>query len=178
MGYLDWRHFYAGAALFEIKAKIALALALLITLAAAISMGRQRGSVKITRVAIHLLAVLVVVGLGYFGAELVYGKKTAAPAPVAPAPETTSPADAQAIAAGEALFKQSCSFCHFSDNTDTKVGPGLQGLFQRPKMAVSQWPVNPDNVRRQLRTPFEKMPAFESLSADEIDQLITYLATL
>lgn len=175
MGYLDWRHFYGGAAIFAIKVKIALAAGLLVLLATVISIGRRRGRVAKTRVVVHLLAVLAAAGLGYFGGELIYGKKTNA---FATEVKIESPTDAPSIAAGEALFAQKCSFCHFTDSTETKVGPGLKGLFQREKMTRSGWPMTQENIRRQLKTPFEQMPAFGSLSDGEIDALIAYLKSL
>lgn len=175
MGYLDWRHFYGGAAIFAIKAKIALAAGLLVLLATVISMGRRRGRAAKMRVVVHLLAVLAAAGLGYFGGELVYGKKTTASATEA---KIESPEDPPSIAAGEALFTQKCSFCHFTDSTETKVGPGLKGLFQREKMTGSGWTVTPENVRKQLKAPFEQMPAFGSLSNEEVVDLIEYLKSL
>jgi cytochrome c2 len=174
-GYLDWRHFYGGAAIFAIKGKIALAAGLLVLLATVVSMGRRRGRAIKTRVVVHLLAVLMTTGLGYFGGELVYGKKTTVSATGA---KIESPAGPPSIAAGEALFTRKCSFCHFTDSTETKVGPGLKGLFQREKMAGSGWPMTPENVRRQLKTPFEQMTAFNNLSDEEIDALIEYLKSL
>jgi len=44
-----------------------------------------------------------VVGLGYFGGELVYGEKTAS----APAVEMN-----ESIMAGMELFDKKCTFCH------------------------------------------------------------------
>jgi cytochrome c2 len=175
MGYLDWRHFYGGAVIFAIKAKIALAAGLLVLSATVISMGRRRGRAIKARILVHLLAVLVAAGLGYFGGELVYGKKTTGSATEA---KTESPTAPLSIAAGEALFTQKCSFCHFTDSTETKVGPGLKELFQREKMTGSGWPMTPENVRRQLKTPFEQMTAFNNLSDEEIDALIAYLKAL
>lgn len=175
MGYLDWRHFFGGAAIFAIKAKIALAAVLLVLLATVISMGRRRGRVVKTRAVVHLLAVLAAAGLGYYGGELVYGKKTTASDTET---KVESPAGPPSIVAGKALFTQKCSFCHFTDSTETKVGPGLKGLFQREKMTSSGWPMSQENVRRQLKTPFEQMPAFGGLSDEEIDALIAYLNSL
>ncbi len=34
-------------------------------------------------------------------------------------------------AKGKDLFSQNCDVCHNSDSTETKVGPGLKGLFKK-----------------------------------------------
>jgi mono/diheme cytochrome c family protein len=110
---------------------------------------------------------LTVIGLGYFGGELVYGTKAPAGA------ETTGQA-----AQGEQLFKQNCSACHFTDSTATKVGPGLKGVFAQAKFPVSGRPVSDDNFRQILKTPVSKMPPFGHLSEEQVDALLEYLKTL
>lgn len=178
MGYLDWHHFYAGADILAVKIKIALALGLLVLLALTIFRGRRPGKATMLRVAMHLWVVLAVAGLGFFGAELVYGKKSSASTPSVSPQTEQNQTMAESVAAGQALFNQKCSFCHFTDSTDTKVGPGLKGLFQRKKMTGSGWPVIPENVAKQLMTPFEQMPTFDNLTDNEIQNLIDYLKSL
>jgi len=172
-GYLDWQHFYGGSLIFPIKMKLGLTLALLILLLAVVFTSIQSKKESIPRLLVHLLSLLVVIGLGYFGGELVYGKKT-------PSTQTTgqNSTDTESVVAGAKLFDKSCSFCHFTDNTDTKVGPGLKGFFEREKMSFSGWPASDDGVRRQLKTPFKEMPPFESLTDEEIKSLTDYLKSL
>ena len=81
---------------------------------------------------------------------------------------------------GEELFvSKGCSNCHFPDNTRTKVGPGLAGLFEREKLPASGREVTEENVRRQLKEPYESMPSFaDRLTEKQRDQLIVYLRTL
>jgi len=81
---------------------------------------------------------------------------------------------------GEALFHQmGCGGCHYTDSTETKVGPGLKGLFKRKTLPVSGRPVTEANVRRQLTTPFKHMPVFANILTDEQrTELIAYLKTL
>ena len=107
------------------------------------------------------------IGLGYFGGELVYGTKVPA-AGVAEGP----------AAEGAIVFKQNCSACHLTDSTATKIGPGLKGVFKGDKFRVSGWPVSEDNFRKQLQAPFDKMPPFGHLSPEQVEALIAYLKTL
>ena len=65
-----------------------------------------------------------------------------------------------------------------ADKTDMKYGPGLLGLFKGQALPASGRPATEDNVRSQLITPFEKMPAFEELSEGQIADLIAYMRTL
>ena len=173
-GYFDWQHFYGGVLIFPIKMKLGLAFLLLILLLVTISISRRNEEKKSSlRVLFHLLSLVVVIGLGYFGGELVYGKKNVSTQSI-----SENRAETESVVAGKDLFEKNCSFCHFTDSTDTKVGPGLKGLFKREKMPVSGWAVTPKDVQRQLKTPFDQMPPFDHLSDAEIIALTDFLQTL
>ena len=81
---------------------------------------------------------------------------------------------------GSELFEsQGCVQCHFTDSRKTKIGPGLQGLFNRVELPVSGREVTEENVRTQLKTPYENMPSFDDrLNEKQRDTLIEYLKTL
>jgi mono/diheme cytochrome c family protein len=81
-------------------------------------------------------------------------------------------------ATGEQLFKQNCSACHFTDSTDTKVGPGLKGIFKQNKFPVSGRSVSDDSFRQILKTPVSKMPPFGHLTDEQVNALLNYLKTL
>jgi len=167
LGLMDWQHRFGGAYLFEIKMKLVLAAILLFLLLVAVVYGALAGSFTKTVVAIYTLCLLTVIGLGYFGGELVYG--------------THEPAGTEATglaARGEQLFKQNCSACHVTDSTATKVGPGLKGVFKQDKFPISGRPVSDDNFREILKTPFSKMPPFGHLSEEQVEALLNYLKTL
>lgn len=168
VGYFDWQMFYAGAYLFPITMKLILAVLLLVLLVILVFIGFKNEENLVRRFQIHFLALLVVAGIGYFGGELVYGKKTAS---------QTIELDESALA-GKELFEKKCSFCHFSDQSKTKAGPGLKGLFQMDKLPISKKPVTSENIEQQLKTPINKMPSFKRLKDDEINSLIDYLETL
>jgi hypothetical protein len=86
--------------------------------------------------------------------------------------------DLESIARGKILFDAKCKFCHNAYNTGTIVGPGLQGILKNPELPVSRRPAASDNIRRQLRQPFSRMPSFEYLSKEEVEDIIAFLNTL
>jgi len=78
---------------------------------------------------------------------------------------------------GQAAF-DNCAVCHNADSTDTKVGPGLKGLFKRDKL-VNGKPVNEDNVKALITEGSGAMPPFgDSISAEDKSNIIAYLKTL
>lgn len=82
------------------------------------------------------------------------------------------------IEKGAALFKSLCSSCHHADKEERKLGPGLKNILKKEKLPSSGKPVNIENIRRQLRTPFLTMPSFKSLSDRELADLLAYLEIL
>ena len=167
LGILDWQYRFGGAYLFEIKMKLALGAILLVLLLVAVVYAALAGAFTKTVMAVYALCMLTVVGLGYFGGQLVYGTKTPAAA------ETTGPA-----AEGAQVFSQNCSVCHHTDSNAIKVGPGLKGIFKQDKFPVSGLAVSDENFRKQLKTPFGKMPPFGQLSDEQVNALLNYLKTL
>jgi cytochrome c len=78
---------------------------------------------------------------------------------------------------GKEVFEQ-CSVCHNGDSEETKVGPGLKGLFKHAKLQNGK-PVNEANVRTMINDGGNGMPAFgDQLSDDDKNNLIAYLKTL
>jgi mono/diheme cytochrome c family protein len=167
LGLMDWQQRFGGAYLFEIKMKLVLAGVLLFLLLVAVVYGALTSGFTKTVMALYALCLLTVIGLGYFGGELVYGTREPAAA------ETKGLA-----ATGEQLFKQNCSACHLTDSTATKVGPGLKGVFKQDKFPVSGRPVSDDSFRQILKTPVSKMPPFGHLSDEQVNALLDYLKTL
>ena len=167
LGLMDWQHRFGGAYLFEIKMKLVLAGILLLLLLVAIIYAALSGTFTKTIVALYALCLIAVIGLGYFGGELVYGTQTLDVEKVAgPTSE------------GALLFNQNCSGCHYADSTATKVGPGLKGIFKQKKFPVSGSTVSDENFRKQLKTPYNKMPSFGHLSDDQVNALLAYVKTL
>ncbi|MBI5098771.1 MAG: cytochrome c [Nitrospirae bacterium] len=86
--------------------------------------------------------------------------------------------DTESIGRGKNLFDAKCKFCHNAYNTGTLVGPGLKGILKNTVLPVSKQPATPENIRRQLRQPFSRMPSFEYLSEEEAEDIIAFLNTL
>jgi hypothetical protein len=71
-----------------------------------------------------------------------------------------------------------CSFCHDAYSTNTIVGPGLKGVLKNPSLPVGGRPATPENIRKQLRQPFNRMPSFEYLSEKEVGDILAFLNTI
>jgi len=80
-------------------------------------------------------------------------------------------------AKGKEVFDQ-CSVCHNSDSEETKVGPGLKGLFKHDKLKSGK-PMNEANVRAMINEGGNGMPAYsDQLSDDDKSNVIAFLKTL
>jgi len=86
--------------------------------------------------------------------------------------------DPESIGKGKNLFDAKCKFCHSAFSTETLVGPGLKGILTRNKLPVSNRPANVENIIRQFKKPFNRMPSFEYLTDEEVSDLIAFLNTL
>lgn len=169
LGLADWQHFYKGAMLFEIKAKLILAAALPVSLL--VSLFPSRGGTWDTRgiLGTYLVSLLLAGTLGYFGGQLVFGDRAKIPEALALSPPA---------AEGKAIFDQNCSACHLTSSLETKVGPGLKGLFQQERMVTTGEPVSEEAVRREIKTPTGTMPPFQNFTPAQMDALIAYLRGL
>ena len=105
-----------------VKMKLGLALVLVLLLFVVVFESTGRNQANFFLLLLHLFCLLLVIGIGYFGGELVFGKKLAV---IQTTDKTVT--DTKLVIAGEKLFEKKCSFCHVTDSTDTKVGPGLRG---------------------------------------------------
>jgi mono/diheme cytochrome c family protein len=167
LGYADWQHFYGGAWLLPIKIKLVLAAVLLVLLILSLWVRIRAKAVSGKMVAVYGLCLLTVITMGYFGGELVWGKRAQAVAMVG-----------NAVEQGAALFDQNCSACHYPDRKETKIGPGLKGILKAGRLPVSGRPATVESVRDQLITPYKSMPSFAHLSEKEVAGLIAFLKTL
>ncbi len=109
-GVFDWLHFFKGALIPPIKMKMILASALLVLLAVGIILGSEVKIHAAPMLVIYGLACVAVVGLGWYGARLVYGGWSPGAA------QAASPAGAKTVAAaapaGQKIFADNCSACH------------------------------------------------------------------
>ncbi len=97
-GVVDWMHFFHGVWLFPIKVKVGLASFLLVLLVLGVIFGGKVEPTSPVLVSIYVLSFFTVVGLGFFGANLVFGGRTP------PLPKQYQ--------AGEMVYRMNCSGCH------------------------------------------------------------------
>lgn len=82
------------------------------------------------------------------------------------------------VAEGKAVFNANCDQCHSATSKDTRVGPGLLGLY-KGKLPASGKPATDANVRARILNGGGGMPAFKgTLSDAQIASVIAYLRTL
>jgi uncharacterized membrane protein len=153
-GFMDWRHFYLGAWLTPIKIKMVLAVILLILSFAAFLLGfKGKESSKIT-LALYSLCLITVIGLGWFGARLVYGDQIQG--------------SSKQYQNGEKIFVANCNICHA--NGGNKISP-------KNPLRNSDDLQNLDAFISLIRHPERPMPAFTALriSDKEAKELYDYI---
>jgi len=80
-----------------------------------------------------------------------------------------------AINAGRIIFNQRCEICHFIDSNTQKIGPGLKGLFARPRFADGT-KVSEASVAKIIGEGGKDMPDYKGLlKAGQLQALIAYL---
>jgi len=97
-GIMDWQYYYSGAWIFPIQMKIALATLLFILLSITLIVGRIPNVRPSIMMLLLILCLFNVLGLGYFGGQLVYEGRT--------------PAVSEALLPGRHVFVSRCSGCH------------------------------------------------------------------
>src|SRR5262249_36645840 len=79
---------------------------------------------------------------------------------------------------GAEVFEANCGVCHNATSTETKMGPGLKGLFKRAEL-VNKKKVTEANVISLVSEGGNGMPGFgDALTKAEKDDLIAYLKSL
>jgi uncharacterized membrane protein len=84
-GVMDWIHFYHATLFTPIKIKMVLACIALVVLGAGIILGSEIKLHTMTMTVIYVAAFFVMIGLGYFGSGIVYGRGLSIKAPVSSA---------------------------------------------------------------------------------------------
>jgi cytochrome c2 len=86
--------------------------------------------------------------------------------------------------AGQKIFDQNCTLCHYADQTKNKIGPGLKGIMKNKELPYSHKPATVANVREQIEKgnsqgkPMPMPPFGSKLSETDMSNLIAYLQTL
>ncbi len=187
LGVMDWLHFFKAALIPPIKMKMILASCVLVLLGTGIVLGDEIRVRNAPMMVIYALAVIGVVGLGWFGARLVYGNwagsqpqtaQAAAPEAQATGPAagaaSAAPAVPAAVRLGGQLFAANCAACH--PGGANIVAPDLP--IKGAKQLASQ-----DTFVSFIRSPSMpngsagQMPAFpeDQLSAKDAGAIYQYI---
>ena len=93
-------------------------------------------------------------------------------------PGANAKANAAALKAGQTVYNTYCAICHLAASTEKKVGPGLKGLGKREKFAAGD-KITDDSLRAWIEKGGKDMPGFkETLTPEQIRDVITYVRTL
>ena len=159
-GYLDWQHYYAGAWLLAIKIKLILTGVLLIFLVLAVFWSWKAVGNAQRYLFLYTLCFLAVVGLGYYGGQLVLSGTCAPPS--------------EKPTVGAEIYHTHCGACHpYGGNI---INPKLP-IIGSAKMAdfsdflaYCRHPQRPDGSQGT-------MPAFsrKKISNHEMEELFNYI---
>jgi mono/diheme cytochrome c family protein len=88
-------------------------------------------------------------------------------------------ASAAAVAHGKDVFEKKCGVCHYADNDQKKIGPGLKGLSKRGTFTVNNNKVTDESLKTWIENGDNLMPPFKDvLEPNEIKDVIAYVKTL
>ena len=81
-------------------------------------------------------------------------------------------------AAGQQVFASRCSNCHYANSADGLYGPGLQGLLHKPYLPSGRV-ANDRTVTGVILRGWAMMPPLgNTLTDQELQDLLAYLHTL
>lgn len=165
VGFLDWQHYYSGAWIFPIQMKMGLASLLFVLLAISLVVGRKPDVKPLTMLFLCTLCLLNVMGIGYFGGELIYGDR--------------SPKNGHQFHAGHQVFVSHCSGCHvnggniFFPNLPLHSAPQLQSY--ETFIAFVRNPTLPDGTKGPM-PPFTVDKLSDQQARELYDYVINRLA--
>jgi len=169
-GVLDWLHYFKGQMIQPIKFKIGLAAAVLVITGAGVILGSELKVRTIPQMVLYALSFVCVVGLGYFGAKMVYGGWSGEGA-------TTDAPQGQeaAFASGSEAFAANCQACHPKGGNAVDPSLPLKGSRRLASLeaftAFIRSPTMPDGSPGSM-PPFGQ----ELISAQQAEDLYLYVS--
>jgi mono/diheme cytochrome c family protein len=101
------------------------------------------------------------------------------PPPAKTAAKKSGGDNAAAVARGKDLFDKKCGICHYADNDQKKIGPGLKGLSKRGTFTVNNNKVTDETLKTWIENGDTLMPPFKDvLEPAQIKDVIAYVKTL
>ena len=86
---------------------------------------------------------------------------------------------AAAVERGKTVFQSKCALCHYADNDQKKIGPGLKGISKRGTFSVNNNKITDESLKDWIENGDELMPPFkEALEPAQIKDVIAYVKTL
>ena len=100
--------------------------------------------------------------------------------PAKDAPKKSSSHSAGGSAAkGKQVFEQKCSMCHFADQEEKKIGPGLKGISKRGTFSVNGNKVTTESLTKWIENGDSQMPGMkDTLEPAQIKDVVAYVKTL
>ena len=155
LGVMDWLHFYDGAWILPIQAKLITAPILAVLLGLSVFLGIRYGATSMKVLPLYFLSFCAVVVLGYFGGQLTYAGRTIS------GPEK--------YMAGQELFAANCTTCHpGGGNTIAPDKPLLHSALLENQEYFNMW----------IRNPAAPMPPFPpaKISDAQAKELYGYIS--
>jgi cytochrome c len=101
------------------------------------------------------------------------------PPPAKTPAKKSSNGNAAAAARGKELFDKKCGICHYADNDQKKIGPGLKGISKRGTFTVNNNKVTDESLKIWIENGDTLMPPFKDvLEPAQIKDVIAYVKTL
>jgi cytochrome c len=93
--------------------------------------------------------------------------------------KSASHASGGSAAKGKEVFELKCAMCHFADNDQKKIGPGLKGISKRGTFTVNGNKVTTDSLTKWIENGDSLMPGMkDSLEPQQIKDVVAYVKTL
>ena len=161
-GFTDWWHFYGGIYSFAIKVKLVLSGVLLILLAAGFIMAKKTIGGHMSKFIVYMVSVLVVMALGYCGAQL--------------ALEESNAEVSAGSKSGESYYLSNCNGCH--PNGGNSINPKIPVVGSSALKDLNRFT---GFIRNPLRPDGSKgvMPAFQpdKLSNEDLKSIYQFIET-
>lgn len=101
------------------------------------------------------------------------------PPPAKTSAKKSANGNAAAAARGKDIFDKKCGICHYADNDQKKIGPGLKGISKRGTFTVNNNKVTDETLKSWIENGDTLMPPFKDvLEPAQIKDVIAYVKTL
>ena len=99
--------------------------------------------------------------------------------PAAAPPKKAASGGAGSAARGKEVFEKKCAICHYADNDQKKIGPGLKGISKRGTFTVNGTKVTTQSLTTWIENGDSLMPPMkDTLESAQIKDVVAYVKTL